>query len=305
MSLTKSNPEKHQADRNPFRKYGLAGWQLAKVPLCTLIGCSAGFGAALAPVSGGIASLQLAGCVTLIAMGGATFNSLQERITDRDFRRTAVRPLVRKAVPIPFAVLQGLACSIFGIALLCILASTPWTPVLLSLAALFCYNAIYTPLKQKTLLAILPGAVCGGIPPLIGWTANGGELFSLMSLQLLALLFLWQVPHFCLILLAYKDDYRGAKQPTFLLYISENGLRRLSSIWICALALVMMLFCFNPVPIAPWHSSVVILNAAFLACMISIRLLSSASIDYRKVFIMINIMLTNHMIILTAGLLVQ
>ncbi|MCA9441649.1 MAG: UbiA family prenyltransferase, partial [Candidatus Omnitrophica bacterium] len=63
-----------------------------------------------------------------------------------------------------------------------------WSTVILYLFA-------YTPLKKKSVLSTLVGAVPGALPPLIGWTAAGGGL-NVQALALFSILFFWQLPHF-------------------------------------------------------------------------------------------------------------
>lgn len=279
-------------------KYLPAGWQLAKVPLCTLIGCSAGFAVVLAPASSAQETVQLAAGVMAAAMGGATLNSLQERVSDGELARTASRPLVQKVVSQRFALLQTCFLIMAGLLLLMNSRSAPLAASLLTVLALVLYNGVYTRLKRKTVLAILPGAVCGGLPPVIGWIGGGGALLSYSCLLLFMLLFLWQVPHFCLILLMHKEDYLHASQPSFLRSLSEKGVRRLSGVWIGALALVMMLFCFQEAAAPGWYSFVLIANAILFALLLSGQLLCTTFISYRAMFILLNIMLGNHMLIL-------
>src|SRR5262249_53311688 len=75
--------------------------------------------------------------------------------------------------------------------------------------ALISYVLIYTPLKRRTTLNTLIGAVPGAVPPLIGWAAARGRLDG-ESLALFLIVFLWQVPHFLAIAWIYRDGYRVA-----------------------------------------------------------------------------------------------
>ena len=82
-------------------------------------------------------------------------------------------------------------------------------PAVLGLASAAVYLFAYTPLKRRTALCTTVGAVPGAIPPLIGWTAAGGQL-NLEAWTLFGILFLWQYPHFLAIAWIYRDDYRRA-----------------------------------------------------------------------------------------------
>ena len=72
--------------------------------------------------------------------------------------------------------------------------------------ALASYVFLYTPLKRKTTLNTLVGAVAGAMPPVIGWTAVTNS-FDPAAADLFAVLFLWQVPHFLAIAWIYRDDF--------------------------------------------------------------------------------------------------
>src|SRR5439155_24703566 len=102
----------------------------------------------------------------------------------------------------------------FGIALAaigCIYLSTAVNVFasLLALLTLLSYLFLYTPLKRKTSVCVLIGALPGAVPPLIGWTAASGRL-SFEAWILYALLFLWQFPHFMAIAWMYREDYDRA-----------------------------------------------------------------------------------------------
>jgi heme o synthase len=71
------------------------------------------------------------------------------------------------------------------------------------------YLLLYTPLKRKSSLCMLVGAVPGALPPVIGWVAAGGAL-TVDAWVLFAILFLWQVPHTLAIARLYRDDYAKA-----------------------------------------------------------------------------------------------
>jgi len=71
------------------------------------------------------------------------------------------------------------------------------------------YLGLYTPLKRKTPLCSIVGAVPGALPPVTGWVAarNG---FGVEAWILFAILFLWQLPHSLATARLYRDDYANA-----------------------------------------------------------------------------------------------
>jgi protoheme IX farnesyltransferase len=157
---------------------------------------------------------------TLVAGGAAALNQLYERHTDGLMQRTRMRPLPDGRVSPSEALLFGLLLSAAGLALL-FLYST-WTASLLALATLLIYLGVYTPLKRRSPVATLVGAVPGALPPLIGWTAAHGITWGGISLFLIV--FVWQIPHFMAIAWLYRDDYAAAGFP-MLPVIDPSGRR--------------------------------------------------------------------------------
>ena len=80
---------------------------------------------------------------------------------------------------------------------------------LLGLANIVIYSLVYTPLKPRTSLCTLVGAICGALPPIMGWTGAGNSI-SLGAMLLGTILFLWQIPHFLSLVWVCRDDYAKA-----------------------------------------------------------------------------------------------
>ncbi|RPI68985.1 MAG: hypothetical protein EHM47_13890, partial [Ignavibacteriales bacterium] len=96
------------------------------------------------------------------------------------------------------------------------------------------YNVIYTPLKKKNPLAIIPGSLVGAIPPAVGWAAAGGSIFDSGIIIISFFFFIWQIPHFWLLLLVLDKDYEKAGFPTLTKIFSHAQLARITFIWILA-----------------------------------------------------------------------
>jgi len=146
----------------------------------------------------------------LVAGGAAALNQVAERDTDGLMRRTRTRPLPDGRITPMDARIFGYALSVTGLALL--LTRTNALAALLALATLAVYLAIYTPMKRRTPLATLLGAIPGALPPVIGWTAAHGTI-DRGGAALFAIVFLWQIPHFMAIAWLYRDDYGLAGFP--------------------------------------------------------------------------------------------
>ena len=183
--------------------------ELAKPRLVSLVLLSAAVGFFLAsrgPVDVPLLLATFFG-TAFVAAGSMTLNQWMEREEDARMIRTAARPL-------PAGRLQPAEALVFGIVLsLCGLAVLFWTvnPVSALLAALTLasYLFLYTPLKRKTTLCTIVGAVPGALPPLIGCAAVQGRP-SFEAWILFAVIFLWQMPHFLAIAWLYRDDYAAA-----------------------------------------------------------------------------------------------
>lgn len=140
----------------------------------------------------------------LSALGANAWNQCIERGLDARMKRTANRPLPSGRLSFIAAAAFAWFCCIAGPALL-VVAINPLTGAL-GLATLLIYGLIYTPLKTRTPLNTLVGAVCGAIPPMMGWTAAAGEL-SIAAWVLGGILFVWQIPHFLSLAWLYREDY--------------------------------------------------------------------------------------------------
>jgi heme o synthase len=143
----------------------------------------------------------------LVASGTGTLNQYIERRFDAQMRRTARRPLATGQLRAPVGLAIGIVLVVLGSVFLAV-----WVNLLATVLALFTlssYLLIYTPLKRKSPVCTLIGAVPGAMPPLIGWAGASGHL-SLEAWFLFGILFLWQFPHFMAIAWIYRDDYLRA-----------------------------------------------------------------------------------------------
>jgi protoheme IX farnesyltransferase len=175
---------------------------------------------ATGPLNLAVMAAAVAG-TAFVAGGAAALNQFYERGTDALMRRTRSRPLPDGRIAPADARVFGLALSTAGLVLLTALAG--WLAALLALGTLTIYVAVYTPLKRRSPIATLVGAVPGALPPLIGWAASRGEV-SVGGLALFLIVFLWQIPHFMAIAWMYRDDYRLAGFP-MLPVIDSDGRR--------------------------------------------------------------------------------
>ena len=144
----------------------------------------------------------------LVASGTGTLNQYLEWRFDARMRRTCRRPLAAAKLRPATALWFGISLSMIGAAYLFAMVN-----VLASALAVFSltsYLFVYTPLKRKTPLCTLAGAVPGAMPPLIGCAASLSSIIDAKAWILYAVLFLWQFPHFMAIAWIYREDYARA-----------------------------------------------------------------------------------------------
>jgi len=188
----------------------------------------------------------------LVAAGSAAWNQYVERETDQLMRRTASRPLPGGRMLAEHALAFGGLLSLSGLALLWLLVN-PLTAAI-GLGTLLAYICVYTPMKRKSSLATLIGAIPGAAPPVMGWTGASGAL-DLGGWLLFAILFLWQLPHFLSIAWLYRDDYRRAGMP--LLTVNDPDGRTTGR--------QAVLYALTLVPVSILPSAVGITGAVHLA----------------------------------------
>jgi protoheme IX farnesyltransferase len=171
----------------------------------------------------------------LVASGTATLNQWMERVWDGQMRRTANRPIPSGRMSSFHALIFGILLSVGGGAYL--IATVNSLSATLAIATLLSYLLIYTPLKRKTHLCTLLGAIPGAMPTLIGWAGGAGRIDP-EAWFLFAILFLWQFPHFLAIALMYRDDYARAGYRMLPDFDSESRFTR-AEIVIFAIALIL------------------------------------------------------------------
>ena len=142
------------------------------------------------------------------AFGSAVFNQLMEIKEDARMQRTADRPLPAERVLPVWAFLLGWVLCGFGIIHLA--AMVDRGAAFLAAITIAIYVFVYTPLKRRSSINTLVGAVPGAIPPLIGWVGGGGAVGDPRGWFLFALLFLWQLPHFVSINWLCREQYEEA-----------------------------------------------------------------------------------------------
>ena len=168
--------------------------------------------------------------IFLLACGASVLNQIQEKEQDAKMDRTKGRPLPSGKLTSQQAFLIALLLLISGFAVLAF--GFYWTCVILGILNILWYNGFYTWLKKKTAFAVVPGALSGVIPVFMGWSAAGGSLTDRPALLLAFFLFIWQIPHFWLLMLKYGDEYRLAGFPVMTDIFNKYQFRNIILAWI-------------------------------------------------------------------------
>ena len=146
----------------------------------------------------------------LVAGGAAALNQVWERATDRLMRRTADRPMADRRMSVGEGATFGFVLTAIGAAELAYFVNPLSAGVALLTTA--SYVLFYTPLKLRTSLSTIAGAVPGALPAVIGWAAATNTL-SIEAWVLFGIVFMWQMPHFLAIAWMYRDEYARAGMP--------------------------------------------------------------------------------------------
>lgn len=271
-----------------FKKYINLFLELCKVKITFFVAISTFVGYILHSGSFTWHLLLPAFGVFILASGSSALNEYQERFYDAQMERTKHRPIPSGLISEKGAL--GIAVSLLLIGSALIYFSSNMTAMLLGFLAFVWYNLIYTPLKRKYALAVVPGSLIGAIPPVIGWSASGGSPFDLQILTVALFFFIWQIPHFWLLLLIYGNDYSAAGFPTLTNVFSNGQLSRITFIWIVALAVSGLLIpVFNLSSTIYSLIAMIIISTWLLLDTRGILTLYIEKINFRKAFVSVNL----------------
>ncbi|MBM4305490.1 MAG: protoheme IX farnesyltransferase [Deltaproteobacteria bacterium] len=170
--------------------------------------------------------------IFLLACGSCGLNQYQEREYDQWMERTRGRPIPSKKILPMRALVLSFVLILSGALIL--FFGTNRIGVGLGIFALFWYHLIYTPLKRKTPFAVIPGALVGAIPPMIGWVSGGGDLFDSQLLAISFLFYIWQVPHFWILHFYFGKDYEKGGFPALTRFFTQPQFNRILFVWIFA-----------------------------------------------------------------------
>jgi protoheme IX farnesyltransferase len=227
-------PRRLGVTRNGVSSYTIVSvfLELIKFRITVLVAFTTALGYVLAANELTFAVFYPVAGIFLLACSSSSLNHYQERKTDKLMNRTKSRPLPsgrisERTVLMVTAVLVAAGSTV-------LLAKTNLLTLGVGLFTFFWYNGVYTPLKKKTAFAILPGALVGALPPLAGWTAAGGNIWDARIGIVALYFFVWQIPHFWLLLMIYGDDFKKAGFPVLSDVFDKLQLKRITFTWLMA-----------------------------------------------------------------------
>jgi len=240
--------------------------------------------------------------VFMLASGSAALNQYTERATDSIMDRTKTRPIPSKKISENKALIISLSLFMGGSILLYF---NGIVPLFLGLLSIVMYNLIYTYLNKISVFSIIPGALVGALPPMIGFTSAGGELNQPVIIAFSSFIFLWQLPHFWLIIIKYGKEYEKAGFATITHYLNEIQIRNLVFFWVLFSSVIMLV----AVRLADLFSRnlsfmFVMINLVFILLFYKMLFRKRGSTEIKGAFIMINLIsLTIMFLIITISVL--
>ncbi len=200
--------------------------------------------------------------VFVLACGSAVLNQVQEVRLDGQMARTRNRPIPSGRIRRDTALFIALVLTCTGLYLLGSVDRFAGTVVLLGLASLVWYNGVYYVLKRRTPFAVVPGSLVGAIPPVIGWCSAGGILTDGRILEVAAFFFIWQIPHFWLLLVLFGREYGTAGMPTLTARVSPPQLGRMTYAWVAATVMTGLALAAGRGFGVPWNLLILVASVS-------------------------------------------
>ena len=180
--------------------------------------------------------------ILLMAVSASSLNQIQERRLDSLMNRTHLRPIPAGRISLSHAIIFTIAS--FSAGIFIIFTEGNLLASLIGLFTVFWYNVVYTYSKRISSFAVVPGALTGALPPLIGWIAAGGGIFDKPIIFIEFLFFTGQIPHFWLLILKYGEEYSKAGIPSLTDHFNTGQIKRLTFSWILTSVIAAIFLCY-------------------------------------------------------------
>ena len=235
--------------------------------------------------------------VFILAGGSSGLNEYQEYKYDAKMLRTMHRPIPSGLISSQNARLVSIIFILTGILILYL--SFGLIPAILGLFNVVWYNLFYTNLKRITPYAVVPGSLVGAVPVLMGWTAGGGYVFESGIVFIAFFLFIWQIPHFWLLMLKYGSEYEQAGFPTINQSIEPKSLKKIIFSWVMAtstFSISIPLFLRNISLL--FFLLIFVLNILFVIVFTTLSFGKVADLNLKRSFVSINIYMILFLVLL-------
>jgi protoheme IX farnesyltransferase len=223
--------------------------------------------------------------ILLLAIAASVLNQIQEVEIDNKMNRTQSRPLPSGKISVQHAFIFFICTLASGSGILYV--SSGLIALLTGLLTIIWYNGIYTYAKRLTAFAVVPGALTGALPPLIGWVAAGGGLLDKPIIFLGFLFFAGQIPHFWLLIMQYGEEYRMAGIPSLTDIFSISQINRLTFIWVVTSVVAALFLCFFEIIRNIQLCVLLLIASAFIVWKFS-ELIRGQKGSYRYYFILLD-----------------
>jgi len=241
--------------------------------------------------------------VFLLAAGASAINHIIEHKTDALMSRTKNRPIPSGRMSILKAKIWTVLFLLFGAIILLIYTNT--SCVLLGLINVLWYNLVYTPLKKVSIWALFAGTITGIIPFFMGTVAATNHVPDAPLYFIGLYMFLWQIPHFLLLICKYGVEYERAGLASVTQETSVDKILLISYTWMIASCIASL---FLPLFGITHHltSGIVILAISTLVFLFIVYrlIIKKKKQDYRIPFIITNLMQSGFMLTLVIDSLV-
>jgi heme o synthase len=288
--------------KNNVKYYFSILLRLMKFRLSILVTFSSAIGFLLSKASPGLNFIWVILGVFLLAGGSSGINQYQEKSYDALMARTSKRPIPGGEINAGLALFLSVFFVLLGFRILLV---NGIVPALLGLSNMVVYNLLYTPLKTRSPLSIFPGALVGAIPPVIGWTSAGGDILHPTILFVAIFMFLWQIPHFWLLLIMYGKQYEDAGFSSISKFFNVQQIKYLVFFWTLLTSAFIFLFPLFGINMpALILILLIILNSVFIFFFYKLVFRSTKSKAIRTAFIAINSFMMVVLLIFMLNLLV-
>jgi protoheme IX farnesyltransferase len=274
--------------------------ELFKIRIALFAALSAATGSILVTSAITAGTIISAAGVFFLACGAGVLNQFQEREDDAVMSRTRSRPIPSGRIAPGEALRAAVLLFVSGFLVLSLSGNLLVSG--LGMFAVLWYNLVYTGLKKITAFAAVPGALTGAVPPAIGWITAGGRLSDMSLLAVCFFFFMWQIPHFWLLLLAHEEDFRKAHAPALNKIFGMKQLIHITAVWMFSAAVSSLFIPFYGVSV-PAVINVTLLSASAWLAWNSLKLYRQEEKNalYSGAFRNINIYMAAVLLLLNVG----